>query len=47
MLTAAAAVRFTLACSHDRAASIGAMRGPMPRSSRQIAEELRVLLLSQ
>src|SRR5258708_20508396 len=36
--------RFTHACSYDRAGLGWSDAGPMPRSSRQIVEELRALL---
>ena len=38
--------RFTHACSYDRAGLGWSDAGPMPRSSRQIVEELRALLLN-
>ena len=41
-----AVARFTHACSYDRAGLGWSDAGPMPRSSRQIVEELRALLLN-
>jgi pimeloyl-ACP methyl ester carboxylesterase len=41
-----AVARFTHACSYDRAGLGWSDAGPMPRSSRQIVEELRTLLLN-
>ena len=41
-----AVARFTQACSYDRAGLGWSDAGPMPRSSRQIVEELRALLLN-
>ena len=38
--------RFTHACSYDRAGLGWSDAGPMPRSSRQIVEELRALLIN-
>ena len=38
--------RFAHACSYDRAGLGWSDAGPMPRSSRQIVEELRALLLN-
>jgi pimeloyl-ACP methyl ester carboxylesterase len=38
--------RFTHACSYDRAGLGWSEAGPLPRSSRQIVEELRALLLN-
>ena len=38
--------RFTQACSYDRAGLGWSDAGPMPRTSRQIVEELRALLLN-
>src|SRR5580704_6584041 len=41
-----AVARFTHTCSYDRAGLGWSDAGPMPRSSRQIVEELRALLLN-
>ena len=41
-----AVARFTHACSYDRAGLGWSDAGPMPRSSRQIVEELRTRLLN-
>ncbi len=41
-----AVARFTHACSYDRSGLGWSDAGPMPRSSRQIVEELRALLLN-
>ena len=41
-----AVARFTHVCSYDRAGLGWSDAGPMPRSSRQIVDELRALLLN-